>query len=702
MKMKSSSRFKDPLLLNASIDELSGIGKKRREAFHLLGLRTIEDILQFLPRAYIDRQKITPFEDLQENSFASIEGEVISVQAVQQSRLTVTLKDRTGKLQLIFFGGIQFLKNKFEIGQRINAWGRVTFFNGMRQLTHPELKILEDGEMPAKGIFPIYSRPEELREVSVDSKVMVTAVQDALLRLRDHLPENIPQVYRQKRAFQPIKDIYRLLHFPENSETHVLDRLRSRLKYEEAFFLCLKMRMISQFENRKEFVIRRVPELSGQIKNNAGFTPTLAQQRVLSEIENDLFSPCCMNRLLQGDVGSGKTFVCAHAAAHVVGSGHQVVLMAPTEILAQQHHVEMLRLFHGTGIEIALLTGMLSVKEKNTVLDGLLSGHISMAVGTHAVISGSVKFKALGLMIVDEQHRFGVRQRLALRQKGATPDVLVVSATPIPRTLTLTLYGDLKLSVIDELPVGRLPVKTHRVLEHKRHDMYGFVADKIRQGGRAFFVLPMIDESEKTEDVKSVLSFAIELKNEIFPSFAIDVLHGQLTPTEKGQVIQKFRKGECQILVTTTVIEVGIDIPDADLMVIEHPDRFGLAQLHQLRGRVGRGTRQSFCFLMVGDHASEEAQDRLTRFAALQDGFRVAELDFETRGPGRMSGFEQSGVPEFKFLDMVHDRPIIEMAKEDAENAVSRMDEFGVEEKQLLEQALKPYRGLTGELINTA
>ncbi len=693
---------KDPLLANSSINELVGIGNKRMAAFGAYGLRTVEDLLRFFPRAYINRSQVSPIGSLINEGFASVVGIVEDVKVVPRKRFNFSIRDESGRLGVVFFGSHNYLQNNFEEGVRINAWGKVSFFNGMPQMAHPDYKILEQGAEPEKGIFPIYIRPEGLKEASIDSKIIQSAVKDALKRTREHLPDALPLTIVKKRDFPMVKDVYRELHFPSNDDPAVLDGLKVRLKYEEAFSLCLKMAGLAKYGEDEGLAFKPSLSILSRVYHQAGFAPTNAQMRVIKEIEEDLFAGHRLYRLLQGDVGSGKTFVCAVAIAHVLENGYQAAMMAPTEILARQHFRELSRLFEGSGKHVALFTGGIAGAEKRKMEKSLAEGEIDLAIGTHALLGEGILFKRLGIIIVDEQHRFGVRQRLALKQKGEAPAILVVSATPIPRTMAMMLYGDLKVSEIDELPPGRILVKTFRVGEGKRMDMYRFIEDKIKAGGRAFFILPLVNESEKLEEIKSVISMGAHLQDEIFKNYTIEILHGKMKQEEKEGVLRKFRDGTCHVLAATTVVEVGIDIPEADILVIEHAERFGLAQLHQLRGRIGRGTRESFCFLLTSRNCSEEALIRLKRFTETHDGFAIAELDFELRGTGELAGLRQSGVDGFRFLNLVRDRKIIEMAKEDAIAIVKGSLKLDPGEEVMVRELSRRYDGIEGELLKTA
>ena len=694
-------KLKDPLLLTDSLDKLEGIGPRRLDAFKEYGLHTVLDLLQFLPRAYINRQKITPLSGLAEGQSVSVVGVVEKVRVIPRKRLTATLRDQTGAVDLVWFRGIEYVREKITGGARLNAWGKVALYNRTLQMAHPETRVLAEGEEPEKGIFPIYTHPEEMKNARMDSKVVQAAVRDALDRTRAHYPENLPARITVKREFPLLKEVYGGLHFPEDDAPERLHFLHSRLKYEEAFLICLKMEEIREQCGESGIAFKPGLSLSAKVCANLGFTVTGAQKRAIEEIEADLFSGKRMNRLLQGDVGSGKTAVCAVVIAHVLHSGYQAALMAPTEILARQHFQELNRLYRDTGKRIELFISGLPKAGREALDADLSSGRIDVAVGTHAIISESSVFAKLGLVIVDEQHRFGVFQRLSLKQKGAVPSMLVVSATPIPRTLALTLYGDLSFSVIDEMPPGRIPVKTYRVTERKREEMYGFIRGKIASGGRAFFILPLVEESEKQAEIKSATAMAETLQAGPFLEHKVGLLHGRMDSREKAAVMESFRNGSCRVLAATTVVEVGVDIPDADVMVIEHPERFGLAQLHQLRGRIGRGKRESFCFLLVGPSCSAEAYERLGKFAENHDGFKIAELDFEARGPGALTGLRQAGAPEFRFLHLVRDRGIVEQAKEDAQEIFRDFKKLPEEERNRLRKALKQYDSLSEKLLMT-
>ncbi|OGS36928.1 MAG: hypothetical protein A2293_11955 [Elusimicrobia bacterium RIFOXYB2_FULL_49_7] len=693
--------LKDPLLLDASVDALSGIGNRRSAAFHELNIRTVWDLLNFLPRTYLNRRHIVPIRELQEGAFASVVGRIGRSQLIPRKRFSIELEDDSGSLLLVWFGRVDYMKGKFPEGERLNVWGKVGFFRDSPQLVHPEYRLLSGDDIPEKGIFPIYTRPEELKEAAIDSKIVRAAVRDALERTREHYPEALPSWVLKKRAWPALKTVYRELHFPSGEDLSALPSYYNRLKYEEAFHLCLKMERLQRAHEEAGIVFHAGERLKKQVLLNTGFNLTTAQARVQKEIEGDLCSAKRMNRLLQGDVGSGKTVICALAAALVVENGYQAAFMAPTEILARQHYREWCRLFAGSDVRIELFTGSQRAADRAVLEEALAEGRIQLAVGTHALFSESTRFRRLGLLMVDEQHRFGVAQRLALKQKGERPDMLVVSATPIPRTLALTLFGDLRLSVIDELPPGRIPVKSFRVTEPKRREMNEFIRKRIISGGRVFFILPLVEESEKQQEVLSVKGMADRLKQEVYPEFGVGLLHGGLPSEEKEAAMEAFRNGTTPVLCATTVVEVGVDVPEADIMVIEHPERFGLAQLHQLRGRIGRGKRESFCFLLIGPTCPEEAYERLGRFTETSDGFRIAEMDFEWRGPGELSGMRQAGFPEFRFLNLLKDRALLEMAREDAQEHEDDPERTPAEEAKRMDEALARFSHLSERVLMT-
>jgi ATP-dependent DNA helicase RecG len=693
---------KDPVSLSDSITVLSGIGPRRAEVFKSKNIFSVEDLLRFMPRDYIDRSRISFIRDLEENTFGVVVVDVVSMNTDGKKRMQVKTCDSTGYIDFVFFGGIEFLKDRFEPGSRVHAWGRISEFRGTFQIVHPEFKVLKERQEPEKGIFPLYPGSADLKDVFADSKLIAAAVKDAFARTASIYHEILPFVVLKKRKFPAIKTVFHAIHFPTELDYLQIEKCKDRLRYEEAFLLLFKFGTIRKMHDNSGIFFVPSVNYAPAVYSNFGFKPTEGQKRAIEEIEADLFSKDKMNRLLQGDVGSGKTFVCAIASSHVLEAGYQVLLMAPTEILARQHVAEMARLYNNLPITVELLVSDMDTATRDTVLEKAKNGVVGIWVGTHALISSATDFRNVGLVIVDEQHRFGVRQRMALRQKGINADMLVATATPIPRTVAMALYGDLSVSVIEGLPPGRQIVKTYRVSEAKRDDMYRFINDKIKTGGRTFVVLPKIDAGEEKSELKSVMETVEYLKTKEYFNERIGYVHGKLTTAEKRTAIESFRNGEKPILVSTTVVEVGIDVPEADIMIIEHPERFGLAQLHQLRGRVGRGKRESFCFLLPRCNEKEEVLARLDGFISTNDGFEIAELDFENRGAGELSGLNQSGFPEFKFLDLFRDRKLVELARNDADEVVENPGLMSAAEMKSLQTGLKIFDGLRTEILTTS
>ncbi len=650
-----NKRLKDPVSLSDSITVLSGIGPARAAVFADRAIFSVEDLLNYVPRAYVDRSAINKVADLAPNSFGVVIVSVISIKSDEKKRLVVTCADDSGDIDFVFFGGIRFIADRFEPGMRVHAWGRVAEFREKWQIVHPEYRILKQGEEPVKGIFPIYPGSYDLKAVFADSKLIASVVKDALNRLAVSLPEKLPKSVIKKRDFSPIRTVYEQLHFPSKPDTANIEDCLNRLRYEEAFLFLKKVQNIKERNLTGGIPFPASKFLKDSVLRNSLLIPTAGQLSAILSIEEDICSNRKMNRLLQGDVGSGKTFVCAIIAAHVLEAHYQVLIMVPTEILARQHMEVFKRFYAGTETPIQIVV---SGGEKVKV------DKAGIFIGTHALLSETASFAKVGLVIIDEQHKFGVKQRIELREKGNRADLLLVSATPIPRTVAISMYGDMALSRIDGLPQGRKEVKTHIVSSRKRADMYRFIYDKIKSGGRTFFILPAIG-TDTLVGMKSVSSIQEEFNSIDFFKDNFVALHGAMTSLEKINAIKSFVVGEKPIIVATTVVEVGIDIKEADIMVIENPERFGFAQLHQLRGRVGRGERDSFCFLLVKDGERPEVIERLHKFALTNDGFEIAEIDLQNRGAGELSGYNQSGFGEFKFIDIVRDEKLLEIVKED-------------------------------------
>ena len=592
---------------------------------------------------------------------------------------------------LWFHGG--YLRNQFQPGQMVALYGKVEADrDGKLQIVQPQFEILtaSDEEMPEDGdaqlgnalevgrIVPIY---ESAMQGKLSSRWFRRILRGVLESLPKELPDAIPAVVRQRMGLLPAVEALWKVHWPEPGESfEALQKARTpahiRLIFEELFFVELGLELKRRQQKAQTGIAFRLDEaVRGSIKRVLPFHPTKAQKRVLGEIAADLAQPHPMRRLLQGDVGSGKTIVALQAAIIAIENGYQVALMAPTEILAAQHYLSARRILETLGYRVVLLTGSLEDDRKRNIRRHIAQGNAQLVIGTHALIQGSVEFESLGLVIVDEQHRFGVLQRFTLMKKGAPqdaaePHVLVMTATPIPRTLALTIYGDLDISILDELPPGRTPIVTRRVSDEREEEVWNFVRKQVEAGRQAYVVYPVIEENEENE-LKAAIKMHRELSAHVFPGFKVGLLHGRLDSDEKDRVMRAFQAGDISVLVSTTVIEVGVDVANATVMVVEHAERFGLAQLHQLRGRVGRGAAKSVCVLMTGGKVSEEGERRLDALVRTNDGFEIAELDLELRGPGEFFGTRQAGVPNFQVANLIRDRDLLEAAKREADAVLS-------------------------------
>ncbi|MCC7156441.1 MAG: ATP-dependent DNA helicase RecG [Bryobacterales bacterium] len=663
--------------LSTPLAYVKGIGPQRAAQLEAKGLQTAADLLYYAPFRYEDRSNVKPLSALAPGEMATALVEVREVHTPQFKRrdlgmFEAVFGDGSGaRLTGKWFHG-QYLRNVLTPGLRLAIYGKVEFDSYTRELTmlHPEFEILrDDGEegdasLHTGRIVPIYEAA---------GKVSTRMFRTILRRLLDDLPpleDALPRHIRQAWKLPDLNTALRELHFPApESDLRLLNTFRSpaqfRMIFEEFFWLETGM-ALKRGNARTEMGIPfelndRVRE---KIKAMLPFKPTTAQKRVLGEIARDMASPAPMSRLLQGDVGSGKTIVAAQAAVIAVENGYQAALLAPTEILAAQHFFYLRKVFQPIEYPVALLVGSMSRKEKESVKQLIESGMVPIAVGTHALIEQDVAFHKLGLAIIDEQHRFGVLQRRALQAKGVTPDVLVMTATPIPRTLALTIFGDLDTSVIDELPPGRKPIQTVHKTSLEIEQVWSFVKREVDAGRQAYVVYPVIEESE-TQAMKAAQKAYEELARDVFPTLKVGLMHGRLPTEEKERVMEAFKQGEAQILVSTTVIEVGVDVPNASVMVIEHAERFGLAQIHQLRGRVGRGAAQSHCIL-VTDRMNDAARERIRTLVGSSDGFHIAEIDLKLRGPGEFLGTRQSGLPAFRVGNLLRDQEILELARREA------------------------------------
>ncbi|MFH1573745.1 MAG: ATP-dependent DNA helicase RecG [Acidobacteriota bacterium] len=679
---QTSRRVLDP---EAPVQYVKGIGPRRAERLAALGVRSVSDLLNHPPFRYEDRTRFLPLKSLQEGQWALVGGTIISAGAFQTQRRKMSIfemrvQDRTGTVAVKFFNQ-PYLRNVYQAGLPIIVYGQVRrdpFARDSLCFMNPECEIdREQGESSVHSgrVVPIYRKLADLR-----TRALRQIIHTALQGLPADLPDPLPDRLRARLRLMSRRQALAAVHFPNPAVSDPVARARElealnrgvspahkRFIFEELFEMQVALWLVrrKQWREVKERRVRITDGVRRAIKRILPFHPTAAQKRVLKDIADDMMSERPMSRLLQGDVGSGKTIVAAQAAIIAVENGFQVAVMAPTEILAEQHFLCFRRLLRPLGYGIDLLKGGLPAKQKREAAARIEQGHTQLVIGTHALIQDPVAFRNLGLAVIDEQHRFGVIQRTALREKGRRPDVLVMTATPIPRSLALTLYGDLDVSVIDQMPPGRLPVETLRYREKERWQAYEAIRRAVSAGHQVYVVYPLVEETEKT-DLLAATQMAEHLSTRVFADTAVGLLHGRMKGEQKEAVMGAFAGGEIRILVSTTVIEVGVDVPNATLMVIEHAERFGLAQLHQLRGRVGRGAARSRCILISPAEVSPEAQRRLAIMMETNDGFRIAEVDMELRGPGEVAGTRQAGLPVFQYADLARDLRALELAREEA------------------------------------
>jgi ATP-dependent DNA helicase RecG len=690
------------------VQYVKGIGPRLAEILAVKGLHTVDDLLHYLPFRYEDRLNPRGIAELRVGEMATVIGEVRNSGLFRTRRMPIfqlTVGQGRRRLKCLWFNGT-YLRDKFQPGQVIALYGKVEEGQGELQLKQPQFEILGEAEGDAGHkaaesleigrIVPIY---ESAGQGRLTSRWFRRIIHRALEDLAPDLPEGIPSAVRRRLNLLPPREALWKVHWPVEGESlQALQSFRTpghiRLIFEELFFVELGLELKRREQKAQTGIAFALNgEVRAAIKKILPFHPTNAQKRALKEIASDMEKPVPMRRLLQGDVGSGKTLVAFEAAIIAIENGYQVALMAPTEILAQQHYFSARRILEPSGYRIVLLTGSLEDDRKREIRRHISQGGAQLVIGTHALIEQNVEFDRLGLVVVDEQHRFGVLQRFKLMKKqdarpanaqvaasglapppelssrasedAREPDVLVMTATPIPRTLALTLYGDLDLSVLDEMPPGRTPIITRRVGDKRAHEVWEFVRKQVTAGHQAYVVYPVIEENEESE-LKAAMKMYRELSTQVFPGLQVAVLHGRMEADLKEQVMRLFQQGKIQILVSTTVIEVGVDVPNAAVMVIEHAERFGLAQLHQLRGRIGRGAARSYCILMTGGKVSEDAERRLDAMVRTSDGFQIAELDLEMRGPGEFFGTRQAGMPSFQAASLIRDRDLLELAKKEA------------------------------------
>lgn len=658
-------------LLETPIEYLKGVGPQRGDLLRKeLDIHRYGDLLNLYPNRYIDRTRYYKINQLvNSNSEVQIVGKIIHIKTVEQKRgkrLVATFIDDTGEMELVWFQGHKWIKDSLKINVPYVIFGKVTSFNGMFNMAHPEMELLDEHKESLRSAMqPVYPSTEKLANKNITNKVINKMMQQLFVETQALFAETLPESIIQELQLIPKNAALFNIHFPKNQE--LLAKAQFRLKFEELFYI--QLQLITKNLIRKHKIKGHPFEIVGDnfndfYQNHLPFELTNAQKRVIKEIRNDLGSNAQMNRLLQGDVGSGKTIVALLSMLIAKDNGFQSCLMAPTEILATQHFNGLSDLAKNLNINIKLLTGSTKTSERKIIHEELENGSLDILIGTHAILEDKVQFHNLGLAIIDEQHRFGVEQRSKLWKKNEIPPhVLVMTATPIPRTLAMSMYGDLDISVIDELPPGRKPIQTVHRYDSNRLKVWKFLKDEIAKGRQIYIVYPLIQESEKM-DYKDLMDGYESISRDFpLPQYSISIVHGQMKPAEKDSEMKRFAEGKTNIMVATTVIEVGVNVPNASVMVIESAERFGLSQLHQLRGRVGRGAEQSYCILMTGHKLSNDSKTRLETMCATNDGFEIAEVDLKLRGPGDIMGTQQSGVLNLQIADLVKDRDILQLAR---------------------------------------
>lgn len=667
-------------LAKLDIKYLPGVGPKRADLLNKeLEIHTYLDLLHYYPYKYIDRSKTYKISEIDGSMpYIQLRGRIVSYNTHGEGarrRLTALFSDGTGVIELVWFKGIRYITERYKPGTEYTLFGRPTLFNGKFNIAHPELDPIDDRIDNTTGLQGYYNTTEKMKNAFLNSKALQKMVYTLLTSIQAPLPETLPAPVIAHMQLMGITDALRNIHFPI-SVGH-LRRAEMRLKFEELFYLQLHILRYTRLRNQKLGGFRF--DHIGDCFNNfyhhiLPFELTQAQKRVIKEIRADMGSGRQMNRLLQGDVGSGKTLVALMSMLIAVDNGYQACLMAPTEILATQHYEGLRTMVEPLGLRIELLTGSVTKKRRAPILEGLLTGEVNLLIGTHALLEDTVHFANLGFVVIDEQHRFGVEQRSRLWHKNTTPPhILVMTATPIPRTLAMTVYGDLDVSVIDQLPPGRKPIQTLLQYDSKRGQLYAALRKQLQIGRQAYIVYPLIQESEKS-DLKN-LEEGYDHIREVFPEYRVCMVHGKMKAAEKEEQMQRFVSGEAQIMVATTVIEVGVNVPNASVMIIENAERFGLAQLHQLRGRVGRGAEQSYCILMTSYKINQDTRKRLELMTETNDGFRIAEADMQMRGPGDMEGTQQSGIAfNLQIANLAKDGQILQAARDEA-NALLDSDE---------------------------
>ncbi len=661
----------NPNFLQTPIPYLKGVGPNRAETLQSeLGIQTYQDLLHLFPNRYLDKTSYYKINQLQQSGAdVQVIGKIVHLKTVEQKRgkrLVASFVDETGQMELVWFRGHKWIREHLKLNEPYVVFGKTTRYGSTFSMPHPEMELLSEHQQGLKiAMQPIYPSTEKLSNKGITNRVIAKMMQQLFLECKGQFPESLSSGILDELKLISKSEALFNIHFPKNQE--LLAKAQFRLKFEELFYV--QLQLISKKLLRKQ-KIKGMPfdkvgeHFNSFFKNHLPFELTNAQKRVIKEIRNDMGSNAQMNRLLQGDVGSGKTIVALMCMLLAIDNGFQTCLMAPTEILANQHYNGLKELLGDMGITISLLTGSTKKSVRTIIHEQLENGDLNILVGTHAVLEDKVQFKNLGLAIIDEQHRFGVAQRSKLWHKNEIPPhILVMTATPIPRTLAMSLYGDLDISVIDELPPGRKPIKTVHRFDSNRLKVFRFIKDEIKKGRQIYIVYPLIQESEAL-DYKDLMDGYESIARDFpLPEYQISIVHGKMKPADKDYEMERFVKGETHIMVATTVIEVGVNVPNASVMIIESAERFGLSQMHQLRGRVGRGAEQSFCILMTGHKLSEDGKTRLETMVRTNDGFEIAEVDLKLRGPGDLMGTQQSGLLNLKIADIVKDNQILKTAR---------------------------------------
>jgi len=678
-----------------NITYLPGVGPKKAELLQKeLKIASYEDLLYYFPYKYVDRSKFYSIREVNSKlAYIQVKGRFTSLKTIgtgRQSRLTGMFSDGTGVIELVWFKGHKYIKENIDPNAEYIIFGKPTAFNGQFNIVHPEMDKVENGQVKiSAALQAFYNTTEKMKKGFLNSKAVQKLQQNVFLSFQGKIPETLPAFIIQKYKLLQLHESLKVIHFPPN--TQILEKAQFRLKFEELFYI--QLNILKQRNQRGKNIKGHNFSIVGDYLNSfyqekLPFELTNAQKRVIKEIRRDMGSGKQMNRLLQGDVGSGKTLVALMVMLISLDNDFQACLMAPTEILATQHFETIQEMLKGLNVTCALLTGSTKKKERNRIDAELTSGELQILIGTHALLEDKVQFKNLGLVVIDEQHRFGVAQRAKLwRKNHQPPHILVMTATPIPRTLAMTIYGDLDVSVIDELPPGRKPIETAHYFHNRRNNLNKFIKGELDNGRQVYVVYPLIEESEKM-DFKN-LAEGYEYMQRVFSDYKVSMVHGKMKPAEKDEAMQIFSSGQSQILVSTTVIEVGVNVPNASVMVIESAERFGLSQLHQLRGRVGRGAEQSYCILMTSYKLSEDTRKRMDIMTRSTDGFEIAEADLKLRGPGDLEGTQQSGLPfSLKIANLGKDGQILQFARQVAEAILNEDPYLEKEEHRILNKQL--------------